>query len=511
MAFVAVLSGLAATPLAAASTSAPRLSGWEMAAPRFAQVKAAVAAGHTVGSRQVSQAVPAGNISSNLEFLSNLQLPTAISIAFVKDVAFVSTVEGLFSVDISDPSSPKLLGALPMYIYENEHMQSDPKRNLVIISRDPRGFTTPATTDFPYGAMHIIDVSNPAVMVQLSFTLTPAGHTATCINDCQFLWIAGPRKAINQDASWGGRPIWPLDISDPRNPKECPNPHWLDLASNDGVTDYSHDVDVDAMGVAWVSGSGHIRGFWTSGSHLNPVSGKVETATACEPVPYAGGGTNEGQIAAPNSGVMHNSSRNLGIGVDGRLGDAVFGTEEVTVTDCSKSGRFVSYDIGQSFQGQGWINTAKTHFRLRKLDQWTPQNKPGSTGCDSAHWFQDRGDGLIAIAFYSQGTRLLDVRDPSHIRQVGYYNPSSTNTWAAYWHGKNEVVIADFTRGLDILRFKDASAAAQGTQATPGSVTPGRVPLPLTSTTTGGVLVVGLATLLAALLGLTGRRRPRRG
>jgi hypothetical protein len=122
-------------------------------------------------------------------------------------------------------------------------------------------------------------------------------------------------------------------------------------------------------------------------------------------------------------------------------------------TPSTTSGRFVTYDIGGSYQGQGWANGGATPFVLSKLAQWTPENQPGSTGCDSAHWFTDNGSGLIAIAFYTQGTRLLDIRDPRHIQQVGYYNVSNTNTWATYWHGDNYIYVADFQRGLDILRY----------------------------------------------------------
>jgi len=285
--------------------------------------------------------------------------------------------------------------------------------------------------------------------------LTPTGHTATCINNCQYLWIAGPASpaialAGGADPTWGGRPMWGVNISDPTNPVDCP--HFIDLNNHDGVTDYDHDVDVDANGVAWVSGSGHIRGYWTSGQHVDPVDGTTKTATACDPVPYAGGDTNEGQLLV-QGGVMHNSEHNLGLSVDGHAGNVVAATEEVTVTDCATSGRFVTYDVGGSLGGQGWANGGKTPFVLNKLDQWTPQAQPGSTGCDSAHWFTDNGNGLMAIAFYTQGTRLLDGRDPRHSQQVGYYNVSNTDTWAAYWHGSNYVVVADFTRGLDILRY----------------------------------------------------------
>jgi hypothetical protein len=304
------------------------------------------------------------------------------------------------------------------------------------------------------------------------------------------------------DPSWSGRPIWAVKVTDPANMTDCP--HWIDLANNDGKTDYSHDVDIDENGVAWISGSGHVRGFWTSGSHLNPVSGKVETATACDPVPYAGGGTNEGQIVV--GGVIHNSGHNLGLQVDDRYGDVLTATEENTTSDCKVSGRFLTYDIGASYEGGGWIDTARTHFRLRKLDGWTPQGKPGSTGCDSAHWFTDRGDALIAIAFYSQGLRLLDARDPYHIKHVAYFNPTQptqNNTVAAYWHGNN-IIYAAAADGVNIVRYKGDSGPAvlprPGTAAAAAPTPPPAAATPVLPATSGRGDAVGGSALLIGVV-----------
>ncbi len=90
---------------------------------------------------------------------------------------FVSTVTGIFSYDIADPAHPRQIGALRMYIYENEDVDLDRKRGLLFISRDPRGFTSPGVPGnvFPYGQVQIIDVSDPKALHEInSFTL-PAG------------------------------------------------------------------------------------------------------------------------------------------------------------------------------------------------------------------------------------------------------------------------------------------------------------------------------------------------
>lgn len=399
---------------------------------------------------------PPGAISKNVKFVTNIpEMTQAISIAFIKDTMFVSTTHGLYSYDVSDPTAPQLLGALPMYIWENEDMTVDVESNLVFISRDPRGFTTPVTpgSAFPYGAVHIVSVKDPAAMVQLNIIPVPAGHTTTCINKCDFIWTSGPVANPVTQPDWSGRPIFATDVRNPHEPVACPQP--IDTKRNDGVTDYVHDVQVDPNGIAWVSGAGGVRGYWTSGRHKNPVTGKMQDATGCKPIPYAGGGTPEG---ATPSRFMHNSWHNPRIRIGDRRGDVLFATEEELSSSCATSGRFATYDLKGSYNGEGFKNIDKTHFRMKVLDTWTPEKAPGATGCASAHYLSDRGDGLLAYAFYNQGTRFLDASNPKNIRQIGYFRPDDADTWAPYWR-KGYVFIADSARGVDIVKLKSGSGS----------------------------------------------------
>jgi len=399
---------------------------------------------------------PAGAISRNVEFVTQLpEAATAISINFIGDSMFVSTVKGLLSYDISDPAHPQLQGALPYYIWENEDVSVDAKRHLLFVSRDPRGFTSPATTAFPDGAVEVYDVSDPSVFRPVSVTPLPTGHTTTCVAGCRWTWTGGPATSPLDAHDWtGGRPIFALDMRDPAHPVRCPEP--IDTGRSDGKTSYAHDVQVDARGIAWVSGDGGVRGYWVTGQHRDPVTGKVRRATGCAPVPYAGGGTRLGRLAT-RDGLMHNAWRDLDASVDGHRGDVLYATEEVTgASSCKGFGRFAIYDLRGSFGGQGWRDIAHTHFRMHQLSTWTPEKKTGSSGCDSAHYFTDRGDQLLAGAYYTQGTRFLDVSDPRHPRQVAYYRPDDANTWAAYWHD-GYVYVADLTRGVDVIRLTGAA------------------------------------------------------
>src|SRR5260221_16154 len=130
-----------------------RLANWTMTSTGRAGSVRAMEASEAGAEAGLENGVPASDAGDPWTSMS-----AAISINFIGDTMFVSTVHGVYSYDVSDPANPTLLGALPMYIWENEDVSVDPVRQLLYISRDPRGFTSPATggDTFPYGAVHII-------------------------------------------------------------------------------------------------------------------------------------------------------------------------------------------------------------------------------------------------------------------------------------------------------------------------------------------------------------------
>ena len=147
-----------------------------------------------------------------------------------------------------------------------------------------------------------------------------------------------------------GRPIWVTDLRDPANPKVSDEP--VDLYRNDGYTDYSHDVDEDERGIAWVAGRGGIRGYATSGRHRDPYQNRVREATPFDPILVAGGGLewdeppdNVNNASDPNDGVseatdfMHNSGRPTDGWVKAsgvKTGNVLIGTEEDFTTPCQR-------------------------------------------------------------------------------------------------------------------------------------------------------------------------------
>ena len=87
-------------------------------------------------------------------------------------------------------------------------MTVDPKRKLVFLSRDPRGFGGTLSTGT--SGVYIVDVKNPYHPQVITFHPIPAGHTSTCINDCHYLWTVGPYQTATpgNDPSWFPQPAY---------------------------------------------------------------------------------------------------------------------------------------------------------------------------------------------------------------------------------------------------------------------------------------------------------------
>jgi hypothetical protein len=408
------------------------------------------APGQTASHAMVAAAPEA---TKNVELLANLpEAQGAISVSFLqygrRDVMMVSGEFGLKAYDLANPAKPKLVGELNLPgMWETENTEVDQKRKLVFLSRDPRAFG--GNTHTGESGIYVVDASKPDKLSVLSYVKVPTGHTTSCINDCQYVWTGGPAKADDQPADWGGRPIYVTDMRDPRHPKVNPNP--IELARNDGKTDYVHDVQVDEQGIAWASGRGGVRGYWTDGVHRDPLTGRLRKATAVNPVPYAGGGIEE--LTAPSK-FMHNSYRPTdGHGRWGK-GNLLFVTEESFNDGCATDGILVIASLKGSYNGEGWRSTPQQPFRLDTVGSWGVAGQegsdPNSDDC-SAHYFDVRGNILVQ-SFYSQGTRFLDISDPTNPRQIAYHRAADAQSWQPVWHN-GLVYVADNTRGIDVLKL----------------------------------------------------------
>jgi hypothetical protein len=217
--------------------------------------------------------------SDNVKLKTKLpEAAGAIGARFSADgkLMYVTAASGLLIYDVSNAESPQRKGFLPLPHFENEDVDVDQARKLVIISNDP-SFTT-------LGMLYVIDVSNPSLPKVLSNTVTRLpgaalrqalgqpgtgnGHIANCIQACQFLWTTGTSEGITV-----------FDLRDPVKPKmlgtfklPAPKsragvPSTPDKPLNGG---FSHDVFVDRSGIGWITGQDGTFGYRTDGDPLKP-------------------------------------------------------------------------------------------------------------------------------------------------------------------------------------------------------------------------------------------------
>jgi hypothetical protein len=382
------------------------------------------------------------------------------------DFMFANGTGGLAIWSLKDRKHPALVGKVTAAelrrpgdtqdrFWEGENLTVDAKRKLIFMTRDPRGFGGTLTTG--QSGFYIIDVKNPWKPRIVTFQSVPAGHTATCINDCDYLWSVGPYNTgtAGNDPSWHGVPIWVTDVRDINHPHTFQQA--IDLNRFDQLTDYVHSVDVDKNGVAWTSGAGGVRGYWTRGRHYDPVKKVKRTATATDPVPYAGGTVVDPE---PVSYFDHNAYHNTQKLGKYDKGELLYITEE-DIRTCSEAGDLMIASTKGSYDGESWKSTPENPFRLNLVSSWTAWGQEGSsttTASCSAHWFTVNGN-IIAQGWYAQGTRFIDVSDPKHPKQVGYFripsgdaNVTAGSASAAYWHN-GYVYVADYSRGVDVLHY----------------------------------------------------------
>jgi hypothetical protein len=328
---------------------------------------------------------------------------------------YVSSLTGVSIYDISVPRAPVRVGRLELPNAQNEDV--DVGSGILLVSDDPFGGR---------GILHVIDVSDPANPRPLStyttwapglvdFALPPPrrrgiGHTATCIQDCRYAWLAGSAAGIDV-----------VDLRDPAHPRHAGRFPAREAAGVLGT----HDVQVDGTGLAWVAGGMGTAAYDVS----DPVHPRLVKRT-----------DRRGAVPPLNDFIHHNSLR--------LRRDVLAITEESFSSGCgSRAGTL-----------QTWRISGRR--RMTPLDSFGVERDRSARVLCSAHYFDAR-DGLIAQGFYEQGVRLIDARRPRRLRQVGYYVARPGLFWGALFAPTDPtgstVYALDHSRGIDVLALDRAA------------------------------------------------------
>jgi hypothetical protein len=382
--------------------------------------------------------------SGNVELVASIPDVPAIGGRFIGDILYVTTSQGLRIYDTGAADGiPVPMGALELPHFENEDVDTD--GNILLISADHL---------IGINILYVIDVSNPMLpMLVGTATGQDEGHTISCIpfegNGCAFAWVAG------------GRSLPVFDLRDPSNPTEVgsfalPRPaNENDPTCNAGG---SHDVQLDDTGIAWISSGGGLFGYDIS----NPVNPALVMQNCAN-------GSKDPVTSFNSNFIIHNSLRPQAGPLDSTEDNVIDPEELLVVTEED----YQSFCIDDGAFQTGWIRSnASGQTVIERTDMFTvgmgtvADGRKPTAGFCSSHYFDHRDDGVMAVAWYEQGIRFLDVSNPRDIRQIGYFLPAVTEAWNAQWKDEGDLVYTfDAARGIDVLRF--TGAAGDPTQLAP--------------------------------------------
>ncbi len=427
----AVLATLLA-PIAghAAAPAAPQ-TAWDLAAQTAARL----------GTTLVPDASPPLS-SDNVELVTTMPGSFA-GIRVVGKTAYATGWDGLTIFDVSTPTAPKLLSVLPIAHFENEDVESDGQ--IVLISNDRekgnRG-----------GVLFVVDVRDPAApavasvlsLSQLTSDERGPGHIANCVADgCGWVWLTG------------GARVWVVDLHDIYNPLLVRAFDTPVSAGSAGFgtpgkigTGATHDVERDAQGRLFVTGSGGAAAY----DAKDPVHPRLLSTTGAQ-----------GSDAKVNDFILHNSKHPSARSYRAHPGRTVKPSDVLLVTEedyvdtgetppggCRGQGKFQTWNLNGYDRGKPMTLLSQWQTEVGETPFLDGNKAPVTANC-SSHWFTERA-GIVADAWYEQGARFLDVRDPRNIRQIGYWLPPNAVVWGAYWVTDEIVYTADVVRGIDVLK-----------------------------------------------------------
>jgi hypothetical protein len=355
-------------------------------------------------------AAQAAETSRGVRVATTIPERGVVSARAVGSHLYVSSLTGVTVFDISRPRAPVRVGRLDLPNAQNEDV--DVGSGILLVSDDPFGGR---------GILHVIDVRDPTQPRPLSTFTTWApglmdifepprrggiGHTATCIDECRYAWLAGSPAGIDI-----------VDLRDPARPRLARRFAAPEAAGVFGT----HDVQVDSRGLAWVTGARGTAAYDVS----DPVRPRLVRRT-----------DRRGANGPLNDFIHHNSLR--------LRRNVVAITEEDFGRGCRRAGTLQTWRFGRG-------------RLLRPLDSFGVERDRSSEVLCSAHYFDARR-GLIAQGFYEQGVRLIDARRPARLRQVGYYVRRPGLFWGAIFAPTDRtgatVYALDHSRGIDVLALR---------------------------------------------------------
>lgn len=320
--------------------------------------------------------------SENFRLIESVPLGgVAVSAQVVGDTYFVSSWQtGLYSFDVSDPENPVQLdhmGADEVQVQQSENEDMATNGEILLLSQ--------LNGTDALNRLLVVDVRDPADMKVMATLEGAGGHTMECLYDCTWAYGSGTGSSDLGII---------VDLRNPRKPK------LLDKGWREAVGDvYAHDVTEVRPGLV-VTSSNPMLVLDTT----DPAKPRVLTQTPPD--------------------ALHTGHNN----VWPRAGKDRF---LLSASEGVNNGRCETYDDDgktlQVWDTRGWRRGGFEPlgtYTLTNGEGHPPAGLLGVQGC-SAHWTHEhpsfRDGGLVAMAAFSHGVRLLEVSPDGDLDEVGYF------------------------------------------------------------------------------------------
>lgn len=355
---------------------------------------ASLAATSFVGGGAQAGVGMSGISSDNVEqvLFIPFEVGTATGAKVVGKRLYITSWKNFSIYDVSNPLLPLLISTTPIgFQFENENVATNGK--ILLFSEE-----------LPNNALHVWDLEDERFPKEIATLRGSGDHTTSCLLDCTYAW--GSDGSIT-------------DLRSPSKPK--------DVGSWRGN---GHDVTEIAPGLVFTAT--RPAQLYDARNPLRPtLLARGDNTTFAHSVDWPRGGKDK---------------------------FALVGGETNLNTFCDEGS--ATFDVVDT---TGWKQTK----RLRTVDQYVYKNgtyldgKPAINGLGcSPHWFDVHptwfNGGLVAVGSYEHGVRFLTVDSKSgKMTEQGWFLPfSELGTSAAYWMTPEIVYAIDYSRGLDVLRYK---------------------------------------------------------
>ena len=401
---------------------------------------------------------PGGFTTDNVTWIKNLPETVAGTggriVKVGEQVRFYTTgLKGLFIYDVTNPENVTLLGALALPHLQNEDVEVSADGSRTLISADG-GLLLPFLMQATAG-LHVIDTSNPASPTKVGFVSMGTGayptgeHTASCA-DPACNWAYG---------SEGGT----YDIRVPTAPVKLAKGWQEMMRTPEGtritLTQGAHDFSRDAVGLM----SSDTVPRLILDPRTDPTK-PVIVASSAKPWPTAKNLTYQHNSERPRADEWVARDQLLDpVGYEDpalRPGELLIANGETNIVpQCDGAGGPIATWGMRNFN-DGAPMTHLEIFRPLANGNYADGNPAvNALGC-SGHYFDERNN-VIAAAWFEHGTRFIEV-DPTNgkMKELGYWQPVVGSAGGAYWIDDQYVMVTDYIRGVDIIKFNRAAPPA---------------------------------------------------